>query len=166
CLSQSAISLRVRFGRDHQSSSKPSGLLAKLRRIKLRFVQSIDRLAVFHKFQLVPRDHTDEFRISFDQHLLALIASEQHPLLLDLLLKRINPLHLRFSIGDFRQKRIRDRHRSTKDDQRQDDLIEGMPDSPSMARGLEITGREYAHLATHLTAVDGVVTKFFFYYYP
>ena len=138
----------------------PSGIFAKLRRVHLGIVEPIDRLAVLHQFELITRDYADEFGLQ--QHLLALIAGEEHALFFDFSLERLDPCLLLLAVRHFRQEGVRNGHAGAQKDQREDDLIEGMPNSPGRLRGARTAGGESAHLAAHLTPVDCIVTKFFF----
>ena len=94
----------------------------QLPRIHLRRIDPVNRFAFFHQIEPVARDDADVFWVAAQERFLALMAREQHLLLFDLGFQNFDPLLVRATLRNLRQKRMRNRNGRGQNGQRDDAL--------------------------------------------
>ena len=131
-----------------------------LRDVHLWRVETEDRLTLLHQVEAITRDESNILRVCLQQLLLARATNEELFLLIDLRDERLYLSLLFPAFTHFRECLIADSCRYDHYDKCRKEAVQGGPETS--LRGIaKISCLQGAHLA-HLTAVNGVVTQFFF----
>ena len=125
----SGLRLLVRTARMREAADSTRG--GRLRGSSFRRVEPIDRLAFVHQIQMIARDGPDVFGVRLEQLFLQLEMREIHAFIFDscaqLFVARLGIL----ALLDLGQERIADWNRRGKNDEREQEAIERMPDALS-----------------------------------
>jgi len=133
---------------------------AHVRLVGLGRVEAVDRFAFLHQVEAVACDEADIFRIVLEGFLRALIANEKLVFLFHFEFELLKADLLVAARGNLGQEMVRGNRPHNENNEDEKEPIEEIPDSLRRGGVWDVAvGRAHS---THLTAINGVVTQFFF----